>query len=478
MWRISSMALLVFALAFPAHAQFGSWNPVGDVAKAVGDGLKKGGEAVQQVGQVAAEGVKHVTNEAGKASTTLGQNLQSNLGGDGAKVVGDVFVKAGETTKNVGAATATFATTGVANPAGEFVVSLGKTSDDLSRIDIRHPETIGDVVRQAAGAGIGVVSSAERTAERTAQDISSLAVSVLPAPVEKGIRHASGEVIKELEKKNPELAQLLRRLPTSIIYNHLRNLAGDEMGCDPQSIFAKLDTAPRKGLDGAARWTTIATTPLKAAGMSGWTVTGCRGTALGVLTNEPDTSSGDNFITLDLRLVALSVGGQSGDVSGRFLRVEVLPIGRAHSFALYHRFRIGDTVLTSGMVVQDEDAPPITNGPFFEIHPVDDLEVVATATTSDHPPLATTPDHLVAPLRDGDAARFAYHEVQLGESLSTIAAKFYGVQHWPTLYEANRAIVRDPDVIEPGWRLNVPIKLTRGVAATAAAVSSKSIVTN
>lgn len=430
-------------------------------------GCRPVGQIIQQAGQNVGDAVVKVTGEVGNVAKDVGTKIEA-IGGDGAKIVGSVFTKAGETTQKVGVATATLATTGVANPAGEFVVSLGKTAEDLGKIDINHPETFADVVKQAAGAGAGVVVSVERTAERTAQDVSSLAVSTLPAPVEKGIRHASGEVIKELEKKQPELAQLLRRLPTSIIYNHLRALAGEEMGCDAQELFGKLDTAPRHELDSTAKWGSIITTPLaKGIGISGWTVTGCRGTALGVL--ERDAAySGDNIVTIDLRLVSLAIDGQTADVSGRFLRIEVLPVGRAHAFALYHKLRKGETVLTSGTIVQDEDDKPIVkeDGPWLEIHPVDDLEVIAAPPTTTAS-MTGAPGHFVAPHRDRDPARFASYDVVTGDSLATIAGRFYGEQHWPTIYAANRTLIEYPDLIYPGRRLNIPIKIARGVAATA-----------
>jgi len=428
-------------------------------------GCRPAGDIVKQAGQDAAKVVQKATGEVGNAAKDLGNKIES-VGGDGAKLVGGVFQKVGETTQGVGVATATLATTGIANPAGEFVVSLSKTADDLGKIDLRHPETIDKAVSQAAGAGAGIVLSVERTAERTAQDVSSLAVDALPAPVEQGIRHASGEVIKELEKKHPDIAQLLRRLPTSVIYNYLRSLAGEEMGCDAAAIFAKLDTASRKEVDNAARWSSIVTTPLaKGLGLSGWSVTGCHGVAVGVLERDA-VSSADNIVTLDVRLVALSVDGHGGDVTGRFLRIEVLPIGRAHSFALYHRLRQGETVVTSGTIVRDEDAPPLTSGPFLEIHPVDDLEVIATPVTTAPAKSISTSGHFVAPSRIGDAARFAYYDVRPGDSLSIIAQRFYGTQHWPTLYAANRSIVRYADLIQPGWRLNIPIKIEHGIAAT------------
>ncbi len=52
---------------------------------------------------------------------------------------------------------------------------------------------------------------------------------------------------------------------------------------------------------------------------------------------------------------------------------------------------------------------------------------------------------------------FAQHEVVSGESLSAIAQHWYGdATLWPRLYEANRNLIADPDLIFPGQVLRVP----------------------
>jgi nucleoid-associated protein YgaU len=44
-----------------------------------------------------------------------------------------------------------------------------------------------------------------------------------------------------------------------------------------------------------------------------------------------------------------------------------------------------------------------------------------------------------------------------GDSLSKIAKREYGdAQKWPKIYEANRAIIKDPDLIYPGQELRIP----------------------
>ena len=47
--------------------------------------------------------------------------------------------------------------------------------------------------------------------------------------------------------------------------------------------------------------------------------------------------------------------------------------------------------------------------------------------------------------------------VQKGDSLSKIAKREYGdANDWPRIFEANRDIIKDPDLIHPGQTLKIP----------------------
>lgn len=48
------------------------------------------------------------------------------------------------------------------------------------------------------------------------------------------------------------------------------------------------------------------------------------------------------------------------------------------------------------------------------------------------------------------------YEVVKGDNLSKIGKK-YGVS-WKEIYEANKNIISDPDLIQPGWKLKIPHK--------------------
>ncbi len=48
------------------------------------------------------------------------------------------------------------------------------------------------------------------------------------------------------------------------------------------------------------------------------------------------------------------------------------------------------------------------------------------------------------------------YTVKAGDSLSKIGAK-YGVP-WKQIYEANKSLIKNPDLIHPGWKLKIPVK--------------------
>jgi nucleoid-associated protein YgaU len=55
-----------------------------------------------------------------------------------------------------------------------------------------------------------------------------------------------------------------------------------------------------------------------------------------------------------------------------------------------------------------------------------------------------------------EAKGYQEYEVVKGDSLSKIGQK-YGVP-WKEIYEANKDLIKDPDLIHPGWKLKIPAK--------------------
>jgi nucleoid-associated protein YgaU len=57
------------------------------------------------------------------------------------------------------------------------------------------------------------------------------------------------------------------------------------------------------------------------------------------------------------------------------------------------------------------------------------------------------------------APEVEYYHVVSGDSLSKIAKKFYGnAMDYPKLFEANREVIKDVDLIYPGQKIRIPPK--------------------
>ncbi len=54
------------------------------------------------------------------------------------------------------------------------------------------------------------------------------------------------------------------------------------------------------------------------------------------------------------------------------------------------------------------------------------------------------------------AADYQEYVVKSGDNLSKIGAHF-GMK-WKEIFEANKDIIKNPDLIQPGWKLKIPIK--------------------
>ncbi len=47
--------------------------------------------------------------------------------------------------------------------------------------------------------------------------------------------------------------------------------------------------------------------------------------------------------------------------------------------------------------------------------------------------------------------------VEKGDSLSKISKMFYGdPNHWKRIFDANRDVIHNADLIQPGWKLRIP----------------------
>jgi nucleoid-associated protein YgaU len=63
-----------------------------------------------------------------------------------------------------------------------------------------------------------------------------------------------------------------------------------------------------------------------------------------------------------------------------------------------------------------------------------------------------------APAPESTVPASSYTVVK-GDSLSKIAKRIWGdASLWPTIYDANRATIKDPDLIHPGQVLVIPVR--------------------
>jgi hypothetical protein len=66
---------------------------------------------------------------------------------------------------------------------------------------------------------------------------------------------------------------------------------------------------------------------------------------------------------------------------------------------------------------------------------------------------------VVADLRAEKSDIYGYYEVKGGDSLSKIAKRFYGDPNkYGVIFDANKDLLKNPDVIHPGQRLRIPNK--------------------
>jgi nucleoid-associated protein YgaU len=64
-------------------------------------------------------------------------------------------------------------------------------------------------------------------------------------------------------------------------------------------------------------------------------------------------------------------------------------------------------------------------------------------------------DNLTAP---ETAGKVEYYVIKSGDTLSAIAQKFYGkASAYPRIFEANREVIKNPDLIYPGQKIRIPM---------------------
>ena len=68
-----------------------------------------------------------------------------------------------------------------------------------------------------------------------------------------------------------------------------------------------------------------------------------------------------------------------------------------------------------------------------------------------------SPSDIMADIQVADSSVFARHTVEGGDTLGKIAKKYYGnASKYHAIFEANRGLLDNPDVIHPGQNLVIP----------------------
>lgn len=87
----------------------------------------------------------------------------------------------------------------------------------------------------------------------------------------------------------------------------------------------------------------------------------------------------------------------------------------------------------------------------------------ATGSKADGPDFSTVQGRFDSPAQASDATVVPAqtYTVQRGDSLSRIARRIYGeTRHWRVIFEGNRDLLDNPDLIRPGQVLKIPALTT------------------
>lgn len=70
---------------------------------------------------------------------------------------------------------------------------------------------------------------------------------------------------------------------------------------------------------------------------------------------------------------------------------------------------------------------------------------------------AVAADGLSAPAPEPEE-KVEYYVIESGDTLSKIAKQYYGnAMDYPKIFEANREVIKDPDLIYPGQKIRIPL---------------------
>ena len=265
--------------------------------------------------------------------------------------------------------------------ADDFVATARKAAADAQRAAQKANRDLAAATKKAGDDAVRTAVKATRdvqaTRDKAYADAAEVGMRALPADLRNGVRHLGEEAKKEILKYPVVASALLAviKIGNPSIEAEIRSLLTES--CDPSGVIAQLSGSPQEKLHQSSKDVGSLTTPPKREGILGWINTGCRAEAVGVPVRDAAHST-DDFWTIDVELKAIVINGVRAPVARQYIRIEVEPVGRAHDFCDHRPITSSDTLQFGGPVLTD------TDGPFLEIHPIDDFNLVVF-----HPPNST-----------------------------------------------------------------------------------------
>jgi len=264
---------------------------------------------------------------------------------------------------------------------------------------------------------------------------------------QKSLEKFDCERIKALEKPACEAQKTLEKLDCERLKTQER--ASCELGlagpwrCSAQEVMLQLRTQKQAKLTDFDELSAYLTTPLlkNPMGQLAWRDTACVGVGIGIPYINSQNST-DGFCTIDVELISFTIENVQKPPGGRYLRLEVLPGGKASSLCRSQTITTFDVIRFAGPIRRDWHP----SERWLEVHVTQDLEILPNNAA-----LQIASVDSVHPVLIGTA-----HTVVDGESLSRISTAAYGAENWQRIYQANRARIKNPDLVYPKQLLVIP----------------------
>lgn len=265
----------------------------------------------------------------------------------------------------------------------------------------------------------------------------------IPCEIAKASRNRAAKAYCEAQKSLEKLD--CERLKTQQKKACELGLDGP-FSCSASEVLSQLRTAHQDGLTDFAELSGYVTTPFKKlSGQLSWRETACHGSGIGIPYRNSQRST-DEFCTVDIKLSSFTIDGQNMPFGERFIRLEMLPGGRASAICAKRTISTLDTIKFGGPVKFDKHP----GERWLEVHVTNEFDFV-------QPTPGPTPSESTTPLIPGaPKVQLGRYVVVKGDCLSKIAERVYGRQVWQVIFTKNNAIIRNPDLIFPGQDLILP----------------------